>query len=295
MELRRGIIVILIMAAITTATIQPCFSQEKSEDKKADEDIWGEDGPRGPGGGPGRGGPGGGPGRGARGRGRFELTDEEVNQILKNLQESNPKKAKELIELREKDPNQFSIQLRRHGREEFGKIIRERMDKWRKERQNDFLEWLGKAVPREAQELANIKITNPNLYADKFELVWRKYERIFEEGRRNPELADVLIEDLKLKEKREELVKKIKTSRNERQKKLLIAELEEVISKRFDLIIRRKQIEYERLLRWLKELQDQITESRKKMNIWMDKGYKDENVKNRMQDLLEETPGFNWD
>ena len=292
MELRRGIIVILVMATMATVIILPCFPQEK----KADQDIWGEDETRGPGrGGPG-GGPGrGGPGRGGRGRARFELTEEEIDRVMKSLQESNPAKAKELRELREKDPNQFTAELRRHGREEFGKIIRERIDKWRKERQNDFLEWLDKAVPQKARDLAQLKQTNPSLYTEKFELVWRKYERIFEESRRNPELAQVLIEDLKLKESRVELVKKIKAARDERRKKLLIAELEEVVARRYDLIVRRRQIEYERLLRWLKELQDRVNESRKEMAIWMDEGYKDENVKKRMHDLIEETPGFSWD
>ncbi|MHC4728078.1 MAG: hypothetical protein ACYS17_12715 [Planctomycetota bacterium] len=300
MELRRGIIVILVITAITTVTILPCFSQEK----KTEEDIWAKDEPRGPGGGPGRGGPGGGPGRGGRGggpvrggrgHGRFELTEDEINRILKNLQISNPTKVKELKELREKDPNQFSLELRRHGREEYGKIIRERIEKWRKERQNEFIEWLKKAAPKESRDLAKLNKTNPNLYTDKFEDVWRKYERIFEEGRRNPELSNVLLEDLKLKKTREGLVKKIKASRDERQKKLLAAELEEVVARRFDLIVRRKQIEYERLLRWLKELQDRITERKKEMNIWMDEEYKDVNVKKRMQDLFEETSGFSWD
>ncbi len=292
MELRRGIILILVMAAMTTVTILPCYSQEK----KADEDIWTEEGPRGPGGGPGPRGPGGGPGRGGRGgRGRFELTDEEINRVLDNLKESNPKKAKELAELRDKNPNQFRDELRRHGREEFGKIIKGRIEKWRKERQNDFLEWLGTAVPKVSRDLAKLKDKDPDLYTKKYEIIREKYERIYEEGRRNPVLAQVLIEDIKLKETRKELVEKIKASKDERQKKLLIAELQEVVARRFDLITRRKQIEYERLLDWLERLQDQITKSRKEMSIWMDDEYKGENVKKRMQDLLEDTSGFNWD
>ena len=295
MDLRRGIILILTMATIATVVvIVPCYAGEKKDDKNI---TWEEDGRRGPGpsGGPGRGGPGrGGLGRSGRGRGRFELTEEEINRVMKSLQENNPKKAKELKELREKDPNQFNFELRRQGREEFGKIIRERMDKWREERQNEFLEWLGKAVPREAKELANLKVTNPNLYPDKYELIWRKYERIYEERRRNPELAEVLIEDIKLKEKREVLIKEIKASRDERQRKLKAAQLEQVVARRFDLIIRRQQIEYERLLQWLKELQDRITKSREEINKGLDKEYKNENVRKRMQDLLKEEPGFNW-
>ncbi|MBN1803835.1 MAG: hypothetical protein JW837_01165 [Sedimentisphaerales bacterium] len=290
MELRRGIIIILIMATIAFV---PCYSGEK----KTDKDIWIEDEPKGPGPGGGPGGiPGHGePGRGGKGRGRFELTEEEISRIIKSLQENNPQKARELKELRQKDPNQFNIELRRHGREEFGRIFRERFDKWMKERQNEFLQWLEKAVPKESRNLTKIKETNPNLYPDKYELIWKKYERIYEERRRNPELAEVLLEDLKLKETRNELVMKIRTSKDERQKQLWTAQLEQVVARRFDLIIRRKQIEYERLLQWLEELQDRITQSKEEIDKGLDKEYKDQNVKKRIQDLLKEAPGFIWD
>lgn len=292
MELSRKITVVLVMAAMATITILPCSAAEKDE-----KDIWTEEEPRGPGPGPGRGpgrppGPGRGPGRGPR---RFELTDEEIDRIMKGLQESNPAKAKELAKLRETDPNQFSFELIRHGREQFKKIIGERIEKGRSRRRAEFLEWLRKAVPEEAQELAELENISPDLYAKKFELVRRKYWRIFEEGRRSPELADVLLEDLRLKKRRDELLKNIKAVRSENEKKKLVAELEDVVAGRFDLIVRRKQIAYERLLRWLEELRKRIRESRGEIFKWRDEKFKNENVKQRTQDLLEEPLKFNWD
>ncbi len=286
MELSRRVMLVLVIAAMATVTVLPCSADEKDE-----KNIWTGDERRGPGPGPGPG-PGRGPGRGSR---RFELTEEEIDRVMKGLQESNPEKAKELARLREKDPNQFSFELRRHGREEFGKIIRERIDNWRKKRRAEFLESLEKLVPKEAQELAKLKDTNPDLYAEKYELALRKYGRIIEEGRRNPKLAEVLIEDLKLKKRRDELLRKIKGTRNENEKKKLVAELEEVVADRFDLIVRRKQIAYERLLRWLEELRKRIRESRGEIVRWRDDKLKKDNVKQRMQDLLEETPKFRWD
>jgi len=283
MELTRRVILVLAIAAVAAVTVLPCYADEKDG-----KDIWTEDGPRGP-----RMMPRPGPGRGPR---RFELTDEEIDRIMKGLKESDPKKAKELAQLREKDPNQFSIELRRHGREEFGKIIRERIDNWRKRRRAEFLESLEKFDPKEAQELAKLKDTNPDLYAEKYELALKKYGRIIEEGRRNPELAEVLIEDLKLKKRRDELLKKIKAVKSEHEKKKLVADLEEVVADRFDLIVRRKQIAYARLLRWLDELQKRLRESRSEISRWRDDKFKHANVKQRMQDLLEETPAeFRWD
>ncbi len=294
MELSRKVILVLVIAAVAIVTILPCFADEKDK-----EDIWTEDERRGPGPGPGPGpgrppGPGRGPGRGPR---RFELTDEEIDRIMKGLQESNPEKAKELAKLRETDPNQFSTELRKHGHghEEFVKIIRERIEKGRSRWRAEFLEWLGKAVRKEAEELAKLKEISPGIYAKKFELVRRKYWRIFEESKRNPELADVLLEDLRLKKRRDELLRNIKATTSEKEKKKLVAELEEVVAGRFDLIVRRKQIAYERLLKRLNELRKHLRESRGEIAKWRDDKLKNENVKQRTLDLLEEPLKFNWD
>ena len=288
MELSRRIVLVLVLAVVATVIFLPCFAEEKKDEKV----NWTEGERRGPGPGP-RPGPGRGPGRGPR---RFELTDEEIDRIMKGLQESNPEKAKELAKLRETDPNQFSFELRRHDPEEFEKIINERIEKGRSRWRAGFLEWLGKAVPEEAQELAKLKEISPELYAKKFELIRRKYRRIFEASKRNPELADVLLEDLRLKKRRDELVKIIKATTNENKKNKLIAELEEVVAGRFDLIVRRKQIAYERLIKWLKELHERLTESRAEIKIWRDEKFKNDNVKRRTQDLIGETPTeFIWD
>jgi len=293
MDLNSKVILVLVMVGVATVTVLPCYAAEKDE-----KNIWNENesiGPEGPGPEE-RPGPGPGPGRGpGRRQRRFEPTEEEIERVMKGLQESDPEKAKELARLREKDPELFMEELRRHGQEEFGKIIRERIDRWRRERQNEFLEWLGKNLAKEAQELANLREKDPDLYTKKYELAWNKYGRIFEEGRRNPELADVLIEDLKLKKRQDELLNTIKAAKNEKEKQKLVAELEKVVARRFDLIVRRKQIEYERLLSWLKELQERVTESRDQIDIWRSDEFKNENVKKRVQDLLEEPPKFSWD
>jgi hypothetical protein len=277
MELSRRIILVLVVAVVATVIFLPCFAEENKDEKV----IWNEDERRGPG-----------PGRGAR---RVELTDEEIDRIMKDIEESDPEKAKELAKLRETDPNQFSFELRRHDPEEFGKIIKERMAKLWSEMREKYLEWLGKVAPEEAQELAKLKEISPDLYAKKFELVRRKYWRIFVESKRNPELADVLLEDLRLKKRRDELLRNIKAVRSEKEKKKLVAELEEVVAGRFDLLVRRKQLAFEGLLKRLEELRKHIKESRGEINIWRDKKFKNDNVKKRMQDLLEENPKFNWD
>lgn len=288
MELSRRVILVLIIALVAAVTVTPC-SLCSAEEKKDEENMWSEDEPRGPR--PGRGrGPG--PGRGPR---RFEPTEEEIDRVMKSLQKSDPKKAKELEALRKKDPEQFREELRSYGREEFGKIIRERIENSRKERQKEFIIFLEKNFPQVAQELVKLKNKEPDLYTKKYELAERKYGRIFVERRRNPELAEILLEDLKLKQSRDEIIIKIKVSKSDNEKNKLVAELKGIVASRFDLIVRRKQMEYERLLRWLRELQERITESRKEIDIWRSDEFKNENVNKRTQDLLGETSNFNWD
>jgi len=284
MERSHRIILVLTMATVITLCTLPCPSQRRGEERKEEkkEDIWTEGEPRGPRRGPGR------------GPGRLELTDEEIDRIMKSLKQSNPEKAKELKKLRKEDPNQFKFELMKQGGEEFGKIMRERMDRWREQIQAEFLEWLEKNYEKEAKELAKLKERDPDLYWKKFDLLRREYWRIFEEERRNPELAKVLKEDLELKKRSDELVRRIKATNNENEKQQLMRGLEIVVSRRFDLIIKQKEMEYERLLKRLEELKKRIMESREEITEWRDAKFKADSVKKRIKDLIAGGP-FKWD
>jgi len=282
MELRRGIILILVMAVMTTVTILPCSSQEK----KADEDIWTEDEPRGPG----RGGPGGGPGRGGRGPGRYRTTEEEIDRFLKELKESDPTKAKELESLRKKDPDKFRDELRKTIREQWSKRIESWRNRWRAE----FLEWLGKAVPKTARDLAKLKDTDPDHYVKKYEIIKGKYRRIFDESKRNPELAEVLMAELGLDERQAVLQKKLKAAKSEKEKKKLMSQLEEVVGNKYDLIIRKKIIAYEFLLKRVEELQKELNKSREEIEIFKDPKIKAQNVKERVDELTEPSKKPRW-
>jgi len=291
MELRRGIILILIMAVMTTVTILPCYSQEK----KAEEDIWDEAGPRGPGGGPGREGPGGGsgrggPGRGGRGPGRYRTSEEEIDHFLKELKGSDPAKAKELTTLREKDPEKFREELRKSVREQFSKRIESWRNRWRAE----FLEWLGKVEPKVARDLTKLKDTDPDLYTKKYDIIREKYRRIFDESKRNPELAEVLMAELELDVRQVVLIKTIKATKSEKEKKKLMSQLEEVVGNKYDLIIRKKIIAYEFLLKRVAELQKELNESREEIAKWKEANIKAQNVKERMKELTENSRKFKW-
>ena len=275
------------MAAIVSVAALPCSAERNDKDN-----MFTEDEGRGPGPRPG-------PERGSRrgpGRGRFELTDEEVDRIMEGLKKRSPEKAKELAELRTKEPGKFREELGRHAREEFRKVIGERIEKSQAERRARFLEWLAKNVPDEAEELAKLKERSPDHYGEKYELVWKKYGRIYNESRRSPELAVVLLEDLRLQKRRDQLLGKIHATKSRREKEKLTKELEEVVGLRYDIIVRRKQMAYEWLLKRLEELQNRVKESRAEIRRAQDANVKAENIEKRKQDLLaEKKEEFRWD
>ena len=279
MERGRRIIFLLATSMVVTLFCQTGWAAgndaKKQQEQKEEKDIWTEGAPRRP------------------RRPQLKLTEEEINRIMKRLKETDPKKAKELEDLRKQDPNQFRLQLSMHGGEEFGKIVSERINAWREKRRADFLDWLKKNYPKVASELSKLK-GKTDLYLKKFELVRKEYWRIFEEEGRNPGLAEVLKEDLRLKKRRDDLLRRIKCSTNDKDKKKLTDQLKDVVGKRYDLIVRRKEIAYERFINRLEQLKKELKKSREDIATWRDEKTKADNVKKRMGDLVAGRP-FKWD
>ena len=80
-------------------------------------------------------------------------------------------------------------------------------------------------------------------------------------------LFQLMKTQLKLKKRKDELLTKIKAAKTQKEKEKLTTELEEVLGRRYDLIVRRKQIAYERLLKRLEELKNRIKQSRDEKSI----------------------------
>ena len=271
MDKFRGVALLLVLAALGCATLLPCRADEKKEEDKT---IFTEDVPR-----------------GRRRPGGFELTDKEKKRLLDAVKKGDQKKAREIEELRKKDPKKFVEELKKNAREEYARIVGERVEKWiesqRQESQAAFKEWLIKNVPQLAEELEKLKGTDPDLYARRYDWAYEKYKRVFDESRYHPEEAKVLLEDLKLQDRRDYLIRKYKNTRNEKDKKRMVAQLERVLSDRYDLIVIRRQMAYERLLRRLESLQNYIKKSRDEIEEAKKKDIKDENIKKRIKTLLE--------
>jgi hypothetical protein len=257
--------------------------------------------------------------------GRPELTKERIERIMKRLAATDPNKAEELKQLQAKDPEKFKTELIEVMRERFSKRIKERMEKpmepigpgdiphergmqrrgepfgrgsrppemgmrWREDK---FLDWLKENYADEAEKLAELNKKDPNLYLKQLGLSLKKYGRIAEAAEENPRLAEVLKKDLELRQQQDKLLEEIKTA-SDKDKEALVDELKEVLNKKFDVIVERKQIEYEQLSERLEMLKKDIEHRKAEMEKWKDAKFKDDSVKARLEELLGKSDKFTW-
>ena len=273
MEKYRGIVLVLVLAGVSTVT---ALAESADGNQQGDKSIFTER-----------------QSRGRRQEGRFELTDEENSRLLEILKKADPAKAREVETLRKTHPRRFREELRKNVPEEYDKIVAERVERWlerrRQDRHTEFEQWLKTNAAQEAEALEKIKESDPELYARKYEWTYKHYGRAFDESKDHPEMARVLLEDLKLQRKRDYLVGRIRRSESETDKQKLIADLESVLSDRYDLIVIRKELLYERLLKRLETLQKWIRRSRADIEEAKKEEIKTENIRQRTKTLLEGT------
>lgn len=274
------------MTAILSTAILPCRA---AEDVNKDEDnIWLEDL--------------------AKGKyGKFELTAAKIDRIMQRLAKSDPNKTEQLKQLQQKDPEKFKTELREAMREQLGKKFKNHMKgrpesfgpghimpemgmRWKYDK---YLDWLKENYPAEAEKLAELSKKDPDLYWKQLGLSLKTYGRIAEAARENPGLAEVLKKDLTLRQQQEKLLGEIEAA-NDKDKEGLIKDLKEVLSNRFDVIVERKQIEYEQLLEKLERLKNDVEQRKAKMEKWKDTTFKEESVKARLEELLGKSDKFTW-
>ena len=269
-----------------------------------------------------------GPGGPMMGKGQFEPTPEQMDHILAELKEKNPQEANDLAKLREKDPNAFRMELRNHMREQFmsrmleqrgtqqggpagqqhampgpgaqpqvghdmpgQEFMRERIQ----EKTDEFLKCLKENYPDEAAKLEQLKKDNPEQYMRALMISGKKYGGICQATKDDPNLAKVLKGQMELRNKRTELLKQISTTTDEKQKKTLTTELEQIVGQQFDLIVKRKQMAYEDLTKKLADLQKEVDQRKAEVEKWKSKDYKSQKVKERVTELLNEKEKFEWD
>jgi hypothetical protein len=131
------------------------------------------------------------------------------------------------------------------------------------------------------------------MYRKHLEFSLKKYGKIAEAARENPRLAEVLKKDLELRQQQDKLLEEIEAA-GDKDKEALIKDLKEVVNNRFDVIVERKQIEYEQLIEKLETLKKDVEQRKAKMEKWKDAQFKEDSVKARIEELLGKSNKFTW-
>jgi hypothetical protein len=250
-------------------------------------------------------------------------SERRIEGFLSRLEQENPERAAQLRKLRQENPEKFQQELRA----EFQKMFQPpaqpqpggpqgpagpgggpqgpppqgpgpeggRGGRWAEHlqrRHDEFIQWLEKNNPELAGELAQIKDKDQSAYFSRVMEAHRKYDSIMDAEKRNPELAKVLKEDLVLQKQRDELIKKIRSAQGD-QRDQYIQDLRALISRRFDLIIQKKTLQYQELEQRLKRLQLEL--EKRQAEVVKLKGSKDQAVEDHVKELTTQNEKINWD
>ncbi len=159
------------------------------------------------------------------------------------------------------------------------------------ERQVDFMGWLQENFPDKANEILAYKNETPEKFAEKVNEAMTVYEPIQRADRYSPELASVLRKDLELQDQRDDMIRQIGQAA-EADRPALIGRLREIVSERFDNIIRKKQMIYDHLRSRLERLEERLEEQAKELEQL--KADKEKSVEERMKELIEQHEKTNW-
>jgi len=248
-----------------------------------------------------------------QGKPRFMLDEGYVANLLEKLKQDNPDEAQRLEDLRQENPRLFHVEIRKlawqykqppEGMGPRGAVtpnqeggprkLRRKAKGYQKvlEKQTEFISWLEKNEPQIAKELADLKEKDPLAYTKKLSIEMKKYRGIITTERTNPALSELLKKDLELKEKRNELLEKVKGTTDKKEKEELTAQLKEVIGERFDVIVQKKQLKYEELKEKLEKLQQDVNKSQIDLENY--KNNKEDLINQHMDEIVNKGGQFSW-
>ena len=156
----------------------------------------------------------------------------------------------------------------------------------------EYIKWLEKNYPDEAQKLEELQEKDPEQYFRGAFVSRRKYGRIMDTEKRNPELAEVLKEDLEIQGLRVELLEQIKQA-DEKKREELVKELESLVGRRFDLIVRKKQLQYEDLQKRLEKMRAELKQRQQEVKKLQES--KEEAIKERLSELVGQDEKVSWE
>ena len=244
---------IWLLAAVLGVFAAPTWAAAGSDKADAFEGIWTEDLDR--------------------ESGRTGLSKERLDQIIKSASQGKADEEKRLRKLYADDQSKFWGEVREFFHRDRpsgrgpgpsgqgprgGGRWRERLQKQHEE----LLALIKEHRPERARKLTGLRESDRESDREKYFKEFSAQRRIWgpvleAKKREDKKLAALLIEDIDLVEDRNDLLHDIHRAGKNRRPEL-IKKLEVVVGKRFDLILKKKKLQYVELRRRLKRLQEQL-------------------------------------
>lgn len=221
------------------------------------------------------------------------LTKKQVDQALHELKKTDPSKAEQIEKLKDSDAEAFFEAIRDEieRQKDASKKPPPQKDKQLEKKYQDFLGWFEKKHPKDHSELTALKTTDSEKFVQRTKDLFNIYRPILKMEKVNPDLAAVMEKNIELQKQRDALLLRIRISET-KEKAKLIDELKSVVSKRFDTIVRERQLQYEWQGRRIEELTQKLQERTAALDAL--KKSKNQSVEARLEELVKLTKEVNW-
>jgi len=234
------------------------------------------------------------------------LTERRIDQFIDRLSKTNPNRANELAALRITQPEHFRRQIRDEMTKRFFLSARSSAEAGSKPagpspsaprpeqtgsavqaKHKELIAWLEKNFPQQAEELKAKPSPSPERIAE----LLNRYEPVMRAERGNPPLAAAMKEDIAVQMQSDELLMDLQYA-TEKEREAIIKELNALTSTRFDLIVRKREIQYDQLRSRLEKLQQDLDNQKSELDKL--KSNKEKTIKDRVKELVERTQKTNW-
>ena len=150
----------------------------------------------------------------------------------------------------------------------------------------EFLLWFQKFYPKQSKRLDELRKKDPKLFEEHYKLKEDKLGDIMEAEKKDHEFGKALMDDLKISERQNKTLGKIRSEKDKKKRKGYIDQLEHIVSKRFDLAVKIKQFKYKQLCQKIKRLEKRLEKRMEEVKELVK--HKDEEIEARVKHLLEE-------
>ncbi len=212
---------------------------------------------------------------------RENLTEFQISLILKAYSTRNPTESKNLQDQRKDMSREAFIQTLINPRYAFSEYLQIMSEE---RHYTTILTWCEKWVADEAQGIKETKEDNYDLYKKRLDTLENRYRTIIYTN--NPEeLIPVLVKDLQLRTKQDELLWQIWTADNQTKKDNLKASIKEVVSELYYLNIQQRIIQLKQIQNQIDRLQQNLQFEMNQIDILKDPNVAQEAIGQRTEGL----------